>query len=661
MPKPHPRRRHYCRYAERMTRRLDALDRRSSWLGWARLSVVIAGGAAAWIAFASVGSGAGWAVVAGAVALFYGLARVHRRVDGRRARVRRWQQIKKEHGARLRRDWDALPPAPTREQPSEAAPPPDEAHSFASGLNLTGPRSLLRLIDTCATAGGRRRLRRLLLDSSSPERASTLRRQAIVKELAPRALFRDRLALEGRRAAGFSADEPRRWSDRALRRWFESDADPRPLLPWAVGLGALGVSNVALAVLHFAGVLPPLWAATLPLYLLLYTVQLSAVKGLFEQAEELHQAFRRLRAAFHFLENRPLAGAPRLRDLLAPLRSGDGINGNDDGDGDGDRERRPSTHVRRVKRITAAASPQHNELLRVVNLLVPWDLTVAYLLRRERERLAEHLPAWLEVWHEVEALSALAAMADRRGDACSFPEIANPEARPLFDGDGLGHPLLPEEEKVRNSVRFDAPGALALVTGSNMAGKSTFLRTLGLNLRLAFAGGPVDARSLAAAPLRLFTCIDVTDSVTGGLSYFYAEVRRLHALMEAVNEDGPPLFYLIDEIFRGTNNRERLIGSRAYLRALAARDGLGAVATHDLELTELSEEIAALENYHFREQVEEDAGGDGEARMTFDYRLRRGPCPTTNALKIMRAAGLPTGGGERETARDGEPAASASE
>jgi len=654
MSTPPPRRCHYRRYAERMDRRLDALDWRSSWLGWARLSVVIAGGAGAWIALSSGGSGAGWAVVVGAFALFYGLARVHRRVEAGRKRVRRWQQIKKEHGARLRRDWDALPPAPSRDRQSEAAPPPDEAHPFAPGLNLTGPRSLLRLIDTCATEGGRRRLRRWLLDPS-PERACTLRRQALVKELTPRALFRDRLALEGRRAAGSTTDDPRRWSDRALRRWLQGEADPRPLLPWVLGLGALGAANVVLAVLYFAGGIPPIWAATLPLYLLLYTLRLPAVKGLFDQAEELHQAFRRLRAAFRFLEKRPLAGAPLVQELLAPLRS----SSSDDSSSDNS-ERRPSAHARRVKHLTAAASPQHNELLRVVNLLVPWDLAVAYLLRRERRRLAEHLPAWLDAWHEAEALSALAGMADRRADACSFPDIAEADECPLFDGDGLGHPLLPEDEKVRNSVTFDAPGAVALVTGSNMAGKSTFLRTLGLNLRLAFAGGPVDARALTAAPVRLFTCIDVTDSVTGGLSYFYAEVRRLRALMEAARrDDGPPLFYLIDEIFRGTNNRERLIGSRAYLRALADESGLGAVATHDLELTELAEEIAGLENYHFREQVEEGAAGDGEARMTFDYRLRRGPCPTTNALKIMRAAGLPTG--ERETARDGEPAASASE
>ena len=637
MPNPHERRQtYYRRYAERIGRCLDALDRRSSRLGWARLAVVLAGAAGAWFAFAAGSSSAGWAVIAIGIAVFALLARVHRRVVRSQARHRLWQQIKEEHGARLRRDWGALPaPPPER---LEAAPPPDEAHPFAPGLNLTGPRSLLRLIDTCATEGGSRRLRRWLLDPS-PDREGALRRQALVKELALLSGFRDRLALEGHATAQGEAEEGRRWSDRVLRRWLESkvdDGDARTLLPWIVGLGVLGATNVALVLLHFTGVLPPLWAATLPLYLLLYTFQLPAVKGLFEEVEELQIAFRRLRSALRFLEERPLAGAPRLRELLAPLRGGSEADGSED-------ESRPSLHLRRVGRIAAAASSRRSELLALVNLLGPWDLAVTYLMRRERARLARHLPAWLRVWYRLEALSALAAMAARR-PASSFPEITEESTRPLLEGDGLGHPLLPEQEKVRNSIQFEAPGAIALITGSNMAGKSTFLRTLGLNLCLAFAGGPVDARAFRVVPLRLFTCIDVTDTVTGGLSYFYAEVRRLRALMGALQENAPPLFYLIDEIFRGTNNRERLIGSRAYLRALAARNGVGAVATHDLELTELTDEIGALDNYHFREEVEGSDDEQNGARMTFDYQLHRGPCPTTNALKIMRAAGLPTDG-----------------
>jgi len=152
---------------------------------------------------------------------------------------------------------------------------------------------------------------------------------------------------------------------------------------------------------------------------------------------------------------------------------------------------------------------------------------------------------------------------------------------------------------------------------------------------LAYAGGPVDAAVFRTNLLRLFSCLNVSDSVTDGISYFYAEVKRLKWLLaELEAADGPPLLYLIDEIFRGTNNRERYIGSRSYIRTLVGQAGAGLIATHDLELVKLADELDQIKNYHFREEVV--AG-----RMAFDYRLRPGPCPTTNALEIMRLEGLP--------------------
>ena len=168
-----------------------------------------------------------------------------------------------------------------------------------------------------------------------------------------------------------------------------------------------------------------------------------------------------------------------------------------------------------------------------------------------------------------------------------------------------------------------------------MAGKSTFLRTIGVNLCLCYAGAPVNAERLETSLFRLFTCIKVSDSVQDGLSYFYAEVKRLQALLAAATREDPlPVLFLIDEIFRGTNSRERLIGSRSYIRALSESTAVGLVATHDLELIKLADEIKGVVNFHFREEV---AGG----KMVFDYRLRSGPCPTTNALIIMELEGLP--------------------
>ena len=205
----------------------------------------------------------------------------------------------------------------------------------------------------------------------------------------------------------------------------------------------------------------------------------------------------------------------------------------------------------------------------------------------------------------------------------------------MFTARAVGHPLIKPEAKVCNDFELDERRKVAILTGSNMAGKSTFLRTVGVNLCLAYAGAPVNAGDLQTSPFRVFTCIKVSDSVQEGLSYFYAEVKRLKALLSATErgEDLPVLF-LIDEIFRGTNSRERHIGSRAYIRALSNRKTVGLVATHDLELVKLADEIPGVGNFHFREEVH-------EGRMVFDYHLRIGPCPTTNALQIMRLEGLP--------------------
>ena len=167
-----------------------------------------------------------------------------------------------------------------------------------------------------------------------------------------------------------------------------------------------------------------------------------------------------------------------------------------------------------------------------------------------------------------------------------------------------------------------------------MSGKSTFLRTVGINLALANAGGPVNASSMEIAPLRMFTCIRVADSVNDGISYFYAEVKRLKRMLtELESESEYPMIYFVDEVFRGTNNRERLIGSRELLRQLCMLNGVGLISTHDLELTSLADEMEGVTNFHFRETIE-------NGKMSFDYLLHPGPSPTTNALTIMELEGL---------------------
>ena len=583
--------------------RLDRLSRKFSRL---RIALVLVGICCALVAERFLGGSFTWLTLGVFGAAFVVAAVWHRRVYRSGIRHAVWKRIKSNHVARLTRDWANVP------QPPDL--PPDPEHPFAADLNLFGPRSVHHLLDTSASYGGCARLRTWLLDPlETPE--AVRERQQIIRELIPLARFRDRLHLHG---ILLGTQPQARWSADKIVDWLLEESPPR-LTPWVWGLGLLSLANIALAVLYALGHLPPLWAATLLAYLVLYTYKHREARNLFSDAYQLERVLRHLRAVLIYLEGFPYGRTPHLAKLCEPYwRTAS----------------RPSASVRSIVRIAGAAGVQQSHLLGfLVNVLVPWDLFFADRLNRYKASAKATLPVWIHTWYDLEALSALATHSYLHPDNV-FPEIV-PQGEPILQARALGHPLLPDAERVHNDFSFDAPGEIALITGSNMSGKSTFLRTLGVNLCLAYAGASVHAEELRTVPLRLFTCIQVADSVTDGISYFYAEVRRLKALLTALNaEHETPLLFLIDEIFRGTNNHERLAGSRAYIKALAMGRGVGVISTHDLELVGMADDVPGIHNFHFREEI-------SDGRMVFDYRLRSGPCPTTNALKIMHMAGLP--------------------
>ncbi len=577
----------------------------------ARWLLVVLGVVASLLVERVLGTAVGLSVAGLCAVGFVILVTYHSRVKQSIARHQRWQQIKATHVARLRRDWKQLPP------PDTSPVSPD--HPFATDLNLIGHRSVQHLFDTTVSRGGSKRLRQWLLHSV-PDPEHVRQRQALVRELVALPRFRDRLALYGMQTT--MAGEAR-WQSDQIHTWVDSDTMHVVSLPWVLLLGVLAAANIMLYGLHLFAVVPALWPYTFVTYLGLSMLKARAVRELFANAYRIEQALRQLQAVLAYLETCAYSRVPLLAELCAPFwRS----------------QPRPSVMVKRIVRIAGAASAQKANIFGVLlNALVPWDVYFAYRFAHCKAEVKAVLPVWLDRWYELEALSALASIGYLHPEY-TFPEIqpeTSVDQQPILQARALGHPLLPPTARVGNDVTFDRLGDVMIVTGSNMSGKSTFLRTLGVNMCLAFAGAPIDAAHCTTIPLRLFTCINVSDSVTDGISYFYAEVTRLKALLQALRqEEEYPLLFVIDEIFRGTNNRERLIGSRSYIRALAGGAGIGVISTHDLELVTLADEIPDITNYHFREEVR-------DGRMVFDYRLRPGPCPTTNALKIMALSGLP--------------------
>lgn len=599
------------RHAGRLDRRAEDLAKRDGQFVLIRLASLAGGGLLTWAAFAFGPAWLGRVTGLVALAVFIAVIAAHRRLDRVRLRfelARRWTR---SQIARLKLDWNniPLPPGGLGEIPPE--------HPFAADLNIAGPRSLHHLIDTSISRGGSARLLSWLLNPI-PDPTVIANRQALLKEILPLNGFRSRAVLQG----GLVARNPEeRWNGEALVAWLEKDQGYGDAVRTLALLGLLSAANILLFGLNAFGLLPAYWVATLILYAAIYLTQFRKFADLFGEAQHLSVSLDRFRAILVFLERYPYPPGSRLAKLAEPFWMA---------------ARRPSGYLRTVAWIASAASLQNNTFLWLpLNLVVPWDLFFAYQLHRYKGELRQLLPAWLDTWYELEALNSLANFA-YLNPGYAFPQIIpEGEGEAVFTARGMGHPLLPGETRVVNDFRLDRLGEIVIVTGSNMSGKSTFLRTIGANLVLAFSGTSACAEELVTIPYRLFSSLNVADSLNDGISYFYAEVRRLKALLEALHSRQQfPVFFLIDEIFRGTNNRERAIGSRSYVGALAGGHGVGVISTHDLDLVRLEQEIPQIENYHFREDVK-------NGRMVFDYRLRPGPCPTTNALRIMRLAGLP--------------------
>lgn len=601
------------RQIARLRRRGDFLNAISRKYWTARRIIFVAGALLALAMCNFAGSTLAWFVAALLALLFSVVTIFHARVRNSITRNSLLIEIKQVQIARMTLDWNRIPLA----DPDPLIP----GHPFESDLDITGERSLHRLIDCAVTKEGSERLKSWLLNPR-PDAHLMQHRQKLVRELKDHSVFRDKLQLLSAFArlstAGPTKHSSNHWNSKILVDWIEQSGPKQSLLPTLIVVTLLAVLNLICVWLWLYDLIPRIWPLVFLIYVAVSLLSRHKIATAWDELQDLEKALTHFKAVFGYLESRRYQNTPGLAEICAPFAVGG---------------KQPSVAFRRLGRLAAALGVRTNPLLAFLfNALVPWDFYFSYRLELVKKEIAHLLPRWLDAWHELETLNSLANFA-YLNPGYVFPEPSAGIDR--FAARSLGHPLLKSEAKVCNDFEMDENQRIVILTGSNMAGKSTFLRTVGVNLALAYAGAPVNASSMQTSLFRLFTCIKVSDSVQDGLSYFYAEVKRLQALLAATEAaDELPVLFLIDEIFRGTNSRERLIGSRSYIRTLSQRRAMGLVATHDLELIKLADEIKGVTNYHFREEV-------FDSRMVFDYRLRPGPCPTTNALKIMRLEGLP--------------------
>ncbi|MBN8539316.1 MAG: hypothetical protein J0L82_02935 [Deltaproteobacteria bacterium] len=293
----------------------------------------------------------------------------------------------------------------------------------------------------------------------------------------------------------------------------------------------------------------------------------------------------------------------------------------------------PIHHLQDVERAAGALGVRQNPILALlINFLIPWDLFWTLRFDRARRNVEKRLPQWLDSLAELEAYIAFAEWNKAHGVCLpQYLSSGKPDAAAVT-ATKMAHPLLSSAKRVANNLQVNSSERCHLVTGSNMSGKSTFLRSVGLNLLLAQAGAKVVADQMVLSPVRLESSMRPSDSLADGFSSFYAEVADLVEILKTASRS-EVVFYLIDEIFRGTNNRERRIGAESVIRSLSETTAMGMVTTHDLDLSTLEGQVDGLSNHHFRDDVI-------EGKMMFTYEYRKGPCPSTNAIKVMRSAGL---------------------
>jgi hypothetical protein len=558
------------------------------------------------IALAYEGIWSGWWLLLLFV-VFVGLIIGHQRIHRREARLKRAIRFHEEGLARLEDEWVG-----TGSRGEEFR---DPAHPYADDLDLLGRGSLFERLSRARTRAGEEQLAAWLLHPlrgiSSPESgAETIRaRQVAVAELRDRLDLREEIALLGERIEG-SVDA------RALPAWGSSPITfPTASRGLSLLAGILGLTTFGSMILWFALgyrtlALAALFAETI--FLFLYRQRIGAVNG---AADRPCRELRVLAEILARIEREEFR-SPVLRRIGATLAI----------DGEA-----PSQQIAHLSRWIDLLDSTRNQAFAPFAFLLLVPAQVAFAIDRWKARSGGLIAPWIDAVAEFEALLSLASYAFEHPED-PFPELIDgPVAH--YEAWGLGHPLIPRSRSIRNELEIGETVQLLIISGSNMSGKSTMLRTVGINAVLAYAGAPVCARRLRLSQLAIGASLHPQDSLQSGASRFYAEITRLQQVVELTK--GPlPVLFLLDEILSGTNSHDRRIGAEAVLRGLLARGAIGLTTTHDLALTRMVEPLGDhARNVHFEDHLEEN-------RMVFDYRMQPGIVTHSNALALMRAVGL---------------------
>jgi MutS domain V len=568
-------------------------------VGYAKLAVIAAGLLLLWAVWSKQLVTAYWLLAP--VAVYALLTILHGRVLRAKARANTAADFYRKGIARMEDRWAGGGQTGERFR--------DTNHVYAEDLDLFGPGCLFELLSTARLPMGESRLANWLCEG--PEVGAILERQKLIEELREKLDLREDLAVTGE-------DLRARLNPESLIDWAEG----RSILPG----GAWRVIAALLAIAAGAGIVYYLETATLWPLLSVMAVEAILLAWLRRRAHTViegvdcnAEGLLLFSEILERLEREPFVSS-RLREFAAELKG----------------ENEPASRaIRKFARIVYWMDASDGVLAKMAELPFLYSVQVGMAAEAWRRRWGAKIRRWAELTGEMEALLSLATYSYEH-PADPFPQfLGAKEGLGFFDGEELGHPLIASEKSVRNSVRLDAQTRVLLVSGSNMSGKSTLLRVVGINTVLAMAGAPIRGKRLQMTPLKIGTRIRSTDSLQEGRSSFYTEILHIRKVFETAN-GAVPLVFLFDELLEGTNSKDRRIGAEGLIQGLLKRRAIGIVTTHDLALTEIAAAVGnVMRNMHLEDQVV-------DGKMRFDYKLREGVVEKSNALELMRLIGLDT-------------------
>ena len=486
----------------------------------------------------------------------------------------------------------------------------DDDHAYANDLDIFGDGSLFQLICGVRTRLGEDTLADWLSRGSDLD--TVRQRQQSIGELRGLIDFREDLAL-------LDAEVHDEFNQNQLRKWVT--AEPRRIgrnrRIAATVLGAAAAATLVGWVIGFG--LAPFLIVVL-FEVLFFATMMREIRHIATEADEAGSGLSILTQVLELLEQHEFT-----TPSLAALRSALNTDGHP-----------PSWQIRRLRNLIQKLNNcLKNQFFGPIAFLLGAPVHVVDRVEQWREHIGPHISEWLEAVAQIEALSSLAGYAFEHPDD-PFPELVDESVGPCIDAIEIGHPLLASNKAIHNDLRLDPQRRLLMVSGSNMSGKSTLLRTIGINAVLALCGAPVRARSLKLSPLVIGTSMRVSDSLQHGESLFYSVISRMKSVVE-MSGQSPPLLFLLDEILQGTNSHDRRVGAEGIIHQLVQRGAIGLVTTHDLALTEIVDSFdGQADNIHFEDHLV-------NGRMYFDYRIRPGIVEKSNALELMRMIGLEVG------------------